>query len=79
MASPEFICPNCGIIGRPKTLTKGSLGIEVVLWLCFIFPDILYSLWRLSNRQRGCRSCGQPGVIRVDSPRGRQLVAQFDQ
>lgn len=77
MAVRDYICPNCGVIGQPKKITKGSFGMEVVLWLCFIVPGVLYSLWRLSSRHEGCRSCGQAGVIRTDTPRGQQLVRQF--
>lgn len=67
-------CPNCGSVGEPRTVTKGSMGIEALLWLCFLFPGLLYSIWRLSTRHRACPSCGAPNMVPVDSPRARAAL-----
>jgi ssDNA-binding Zn-finger/Zn-ribbon topoisomerase 1 len=74
----NMICPNCGTRGEPKQITKGSLGMEIVLWLCFIVPGLIYSVWRLTTRQPGCPSCGQTNMINVNTPNGRLLVKQFE-
>jgi|APSaa5957512535_1039671.scaffolds.fasta_scaffold85150_2 hypothetical protein len=38
----QLICSNCGMIGKPKTITKGSFLIELVLWL---FSTVIASLY----------------------------------
>ena len=73
------ICTNCGFQGQAKMHTRGSFAIEVVLWLAFIIPGLVYSLWRLSTRKEVCSSCGQASVIPLDSPRGRQLMQDYKQ
>jgi hypothetical protein len=73
----DMICRNCGHLGPSSSVTKGSTAIELVLWLCFILPGLIYSLWRLSSRHSACPKCGNTGMIPLDSPRGKQLVAQF--
>jgi len=55
----------------------GSLDIELVLWLCFLLPGILYSIWRLSGRKRACPTCRGSSMIPVDSPKGRELCQMF--
>lgn len=68
-----LICANCGYEGQPRSVTKGSFAIELLLWLCFIIPGLLYSLWRLSSRHSGCPQCGATNMVPLDSPRGRKL------
>lgn len=70
----SMICQNCGTRGEPNTVTRGSITMEVVLWICFIIPGLIYSVWRLTTRQPGCPSCGQASMIGVDTPKGRQLI-----
>jgi hypothetical protein len=72
----KMICDRCGTIGRPKKERQGSFAVELVLWLLFCLPGLVYSVWRLSASFVSCRSCGG-AVIALDSPRGRQLVAYF--
>lgn len=76
-ADGPLICPHCGTRGSPATHTRGSTGIELVLWLCFIIPGLIYSMWRLGSKQPVCPSCRQPGMLAVTTPRGRELVQQF--
>lgn len=72
----QRICVQCGYVGKTKRVTKGSLLIEIVLWIAFIIPGILYSLWRLTTRYDACPSCGAATMIPVDSPKGREMLAQ---
>lgn len=71
------ICLDCEQIGTPKTITKGSFVMEVVLWLMFIFPGLLYSLWRLTTRKEGCSSCGSSSIIHINTPKGKRLIASL--
>ncbi len=75
--SGSMICPACGTQGEPATATKGSFIIEIILWLCFIIPGLIYTVWRISSRHPICPVCKAAGMIQVDTPRGAQLVAQF--
>ena len=69
-----YICPNCGTRGVPATKTKGSIFIEIILWLCLIIPGLIYSIWRLTTRYKACPACGSPGMIPVATPRGQEMV-----
>lgn len=69
----KMICSNCGTIGKPKTVTKGSIWIEIILWLFLIIPGIIYSIWRLTTRAKVCPSCGAEKMIPLDSPMGIRL------
>jgi len=73
----EFICPSCGYIGKPKTVVRGSFLMEVVLWLFFLVPGLIYSIWRLTGKEKVCPSCGQKGMIPLDSPRGQKLQKEL--
>jgi hypothetical protein len=73
----RMICAHCGSRGKPKTRTRGSTAIELILWLCLILPGLVYSIWRLTTRDEVCPSCSAPGMIPVETPRGKQLATQF--
>ncbi len=75
--SAEVVCTACGYVGEPKTITKGSMGVEIILWLCFLVPGLIYSVWRLSSRYEGCPSCGgQASVIPRASPMGQKFLRE---
>ncbi len=67
-------CQHCGTIGRPATRVKGSFLIEVALWLCFLVPGLIYSLWRLTTKEAVCPRCGAPNMIPTDSPKARAAL-----
>lgn len=69
-----MICASCGTRGEPKTITRGSILIEFILWCFFIVPGLIYSIWRLSSRGKGCPSCGNTGMIPVNSPIGKKIA-----
>jgi hypothetical protein len=71
-----MLCTQCLYQGKPKTYTKGNIGTEIVLWLLFLIPGLLYSVWRHTSRYQGCTSCGSPDLIPLDSPRAQQLLGQ---
>lgn len=74
--SVEIVCTSCGYVGKPETITKGSFGIEVILWLCFLIPGLIYSVWRLSSRHKGCPSCGQTTLIPRTSPMAQKFLRE---
>mgnify|MGYP001197866600 CR=1 FL=1 len=71
------ICPNCGHMGWPVKKTKGSAGMEIILWLCFLLPGLLYSHWRGTNRPEVCPKCDATDMIPIDSPRAKKLIKDF--
>jgi predicted RNA-binding Zn-ribbon protein involved in translation (DUF1610 family) len=73
----SMICPNCGTQGEPKSITQGNILIELVLWLCFIIPGVIYSIWRLSSRKEACPACGQTGMIGITTPNGQLLLKKY--
>ena len=67
------ICANCLYQGSPVTRTKGSFWIEVLLWT-FILPGLIYTVWRLTTRERVCPKCEHPHMIPLDTPVGQRLA-----
>lgn len=71
----EFVCTTCHFRGKTKTKTKGSFLIELILWLCFLVPGLIYSLWRMtSGRQKVCPKCGNSTMIPIDSPAAQKII-----
>lgn len=73
----ELICAQCGSIGKPVTMTPGNLLFEIILWCLFLLPGLIYSLYRMTGRKRGCRQCGSTQMVPPDSPVGRRLLAEM--
>ena len=72
--TPKMYCTSCGSIGKPKTKTKGSLSLEIILWLCFLIPGFIYSLWRTFDKTKACVSCGNVSLIPTTSPIAQEQV-----
>lgn len=70
-----LFCTACGSLGPPRLTTKGSVLIEIVLWLCFVIPGLIYSLWRVSSRHLTCGRCGSASVVPADSPAATARLA----
>jgi hypothetical protein len=71
---PEY-CPNCGSTGYPEFQVSGSTLAEIVLWLVFLLPGILYSIWRNSTKRWVCPKCWQEGMIPLDSPMAQKAIS----
>lgn len=71
----QLICSACGHVGSSKTAIKGSMGVEILLFIFFIIPGVIYSIWRSSSRYRTCSSCGSTNLIPLNSPVGKKLLA----
>ena len=67
----HLYCTRCGHLGKPDTHTPGHILVEVVLWLTFLLPGVIYTIWRHHKRQAVCSSCGSDALIPHDSPRAR--------
>lgn len=80
-----MVCRDCGSVGVAKRSNKGSLGVEILLWLVgligivtVILPLIAlwYSLRRLGKTSGACAACGGTGLVPPDSPVGLKLMKQ---
>ena len=72
----KIVCTSCGYIGEPGRVTNGSIGIELILWLCLLVPGLIYSIWRLSTRHDACPSCGNAAIIPAGSPMARKFLRE---
>ena len=70
----SVICKDCGTVNKVKTVTRGSMGVELILWLCFLVPGLIYSIWRLTTRHEACAACGGISLLPVTSPIGAALA-----
>lgn len=61
-------CTACGTVAKPAKKTPGSFLVELVLWLFFLLPGLVYSLWRLSNKKKVCPACGSEVLVPTTSP-----------
>lgn len=61
-------CTTCGHEGPAKTVARGSMAVEVILWLCFFVPGLVYSVWRLSSKYKACSNCGAQSLVPPGSP-----------
>lgn len=71
------LCAQCGTMTDPRRVTKGSFWMEAALWLLFLLPGLIYSIWRLSSRHDACAACGSRDLIPADSPRAQAILADL--
>jgi hypothetical protein len=74
--SEDVVCPSCGHVGDTTTVTKGHFALEVVLWLCFLVPGIIYSVWRLTTRYEACPVCGNPHLLPRSAPMAQKFLRE---
>jgi len=63
-------CTNCGYEGEIQNFIKGSIITELFLYLMFLLPGIIYSIWRLSSRYKGCPKCKWENVVPLEELKG---------
>ena len=71
----SHVCADCGAKVTPlKGPSRGYTGIEIMLWVLFLLPGVLYSIWRRLGRNEACPKCGSLAVVYAETPRGRVLL-----
>lgn len=70
----KLACRDCGTVAEPVQVTKGSILIEIVLWLCLLVPGIVYSIWRHASRHDACPACRGTVLLPLDTPVGSQMA-----
>jgi hypothetical protein len=67
------LCTNCLSRIRPTQKARGHAFVAVLLWLTFIVPGIIYSIWRASTSEPRCPLCAAPHPIPLGSPAANKL------
>jgi len=73
-SQPSMVCTRCKTVARPKTRTGGSFALEILLWLMFLLPGLIYTLIRSSSTARVCPACGSAELVPTTSPVGQQIL-----
>jgi hypothetical protein len=68
MGGAMFYCKTCGNVGQRIEVRPGSGCLELLLWLFFLLPGIIYSIWRSNAVHKACPKCGSREMIPADSP-----------
>jgi len=69
-----MVCTNCRTQSPPKMKVRGLFAVELLLWICFIIPGLIYTMWRLQNKYTVCPVCGAENMIPLHSPKARELI-----
>lgn len=88
MADSNLICTNCGNQAKSVSKAKGSLWIEIMLWIAsalggyyiasIFYPvGLIYSIYRLLTKAKVCSKCSASNLIPVNTPQGQKLVEGF--
>lgn len=70
----EVVCVQCESVETAKTHVKGHFIIELFLWMLFLLPGLVYSIWRLTTKSKVCKSCLSPDIVPVESPRAKRIL-----
>jgi hypothetical protein len=57
-ADANVRCSVCGEVDMPTARRRGSLALHIVLYMMWIFPGMLYGVWRDRALVFTCRRCG---------------------
>lgn len=70
----ETVCAQCETVGDSKVRMPGSFVVELALYLLWILPGVIYTVWRYTNTERACTACGAKTLLPVDSPAGQRII-----
>jgi hypothetical protein len=73
----DVVCTRFGHVGQRDHGQDGSCLVELLLWLFFLLPGLIYTVWRLTTSGKSCAKCGADEIVPADSPRGRQVIEQL--
>ena len=73
-----IICLQCGSVNdRAVKTMRGSFLLECLLWLFFILPGVIYSVWRLTTKAKVCPACSAREIVPLSSPGGQKLQREL--
>ncbi len=70
------VCRSCGRYASvPGQRMPGNLVLEVLLWLFYLIPGIIYSVWRRqdSNAVKFCVGCNGTDLLPVVTTEGQEV------
>lgn len=70
----KYLCMECGCQRDPIDAKRGLLVIEVFMWLLYIIPGVIYSIWRRVRKQQVCSKCRNPSVVLTSSSRAMGIM-----
>lgn len=60
--APRYYCTQCHNHTNNAKM-KGNGWIEAILYLFYILPGVIYSIWRRSPKPNGCPTCGHAALV----------------
>jgi hypothetical protein len=78
----KYVCMECGCQRDPIDANRGLWVVEIFMWLLYILPGVIYSIWRRVRKHQVCSKCRNPSVVLTSSSRAmgmRQLMKTFPQ
>lgn len=75
-ALAQRVCVQCCQAVAPRL--PGSGWIELILWLCYLVPGLIYSIWRRSEGAIICPYCKTPTMVPVHSPAGQAILSRMN-
>ena len=70
----KYVCMDCGCQRDPINAKRGLLVIELFMWLLYILPGVIYSIWRRVRKQQVCPNCRYPSVVLTSSSRAMDML-----
>jgi len=67
-------CTSCGYNGKVSGKPRGNGYVELLLWLCFLVPGLIYSAWRGGKKEYICPSCNGNNIIPENSPVAKDII-----
>ena len=61
-SSVRYYCTQCRSHSNTAKM-KGNGWIELLLYLFYILPGVIYSVWRRSGKPNGCPTCGHATLV----------------
>jgi hypothetical protein len=68
-----MLCTDCYRTSVPATVLEGSDLVEMLAWLCFGVPGLVYCWWRHCVRIKVCADCGSENLVREARAASRRL------
>ena len=65
----KYVCMECCCQRDPIWVKRGWLIIEIVMWLLYVLPGVIYSIWRRVRKQQVCPNCLNPTMVLTTSSR----------
>lgn len=69
------VCKNCEEVGGVTTKLLGTGWVEAVLYLFYIAPGIIFSVWRRKGAKQVCSACGSDQLVAAKTRAGKQIIA----